>query len=293
KFEDERLVYDYLKVSVRHALGQHSIMPTLDFDQEGSFSPHRWPSGEKSGGSPSFQNQSSGSKGDWQALYEGLESGAERGLQEGLTLQSDWDEDKSSGDSRVASAKQQKDPYQVHASYIVSHIKSGFLLIDQHAAHQRILYEHFLHILSDRQSSTQQQLFPKTIELSPADSELFKDLLPEVNKLGFDIQEFGKHTFVINGVPGELTGNQAEEVLIEKLLEQYKSNRALDLDMQENIARSMAHSAAARRGQILEKSEMQAIIDRLFACEMPYKSPSGRNCFLTFDLDELDKRFEQ
>ena len=119
--------------------------------------------------------------------------------------------------------------------------------------------------------------------------KVFRD---EINLLGFDIEPFGKNTFVINGVPAEMTGKLDELALIEKLLEQYQSNLDLKLGIQENIARSMARSSAIKKGQVLSIPEMQSIIDQLFACAQPFKSPSGKNCFLTFELEDLTKRFD-
>jgi DNA mismatch repair protein MutL len=110
--------------------------------------------------------------------------------------------------------------------------------------------------------------------------------------LGFDIQHFGKNTFIINGIPAELVGRKDESKVLDQLIAQYKFGIELNLDIKENIARSMARSAAIKRGQSLTKEEMQGLIDKLFACAIPYKSPTGRNCFHTFELEEVAKLFE-
>ncbi len=292
KFEDERLVYNYLRVAVKHALGQHSITPTLDFDQEQGFvqvgGAQRFGSRPEN---PSARLQNSNLR-HWEMLYRGLQEDPETPRTEApraLTIESTWNEEGLSGSS---GGEQGHEPYQIHGAYIVSAIKSGFLLIDQRAAHQRILYERFLGMLNEQTSSTQQQLFPQTVHLSPADSVLLEELRGEIAKLGFDIQPFGQETFVINGVPAEWAGKGNETEMVENLLEQFKSNRELRLDKRENLARSMASSAAMKRGQLLSPQEMRALIDRLFACTLPFKSPSGRKCFVTFELDELDKRFD-
>lgn len=188
-------------------------------------------------------------------------------------------------------SKMRKQPYQIHASYIVSQIKSGFLLIDQQAAHERILYEKYLGILENKKSLTQQELFPRTLTLSPADGDLMSDLLPQINQLGFDIQKFGQTNFVINGVPADLGNNINEQRVIESLLEQAKLNTDFKLNIGENIARGMARSAAIKKGKSMNEEEMLELTDKLFACAVPYKSPSGRNCFVTIDLEELESRF--
>ncbi|MCC7507345.1 MAG: DNA mismatch repair endonuclease MutL [Saprospiraceae bacterium] len=316
KFDDERLVYNYLKVTVRHALGSHNITPTLDFEQEPAFQPTpvRTPSlrpGNESSGSvrdysrpdrPESLDQSN--LRNWQRLYEGLEligqqpqsvqpADEEEPLfpNEPAFQVRPSDENATLDDESGSFSKGQKEPYQVHGQYIVSQIKSGFLLIDQQAASERILYERYLEALRERPAAMQKAMFPKTLHLPAADAALLREILPEVNHLGFDLAEFGGSAFIVHGYPAELGVNGREEELLEKLLDQYKDNLELQLGTTENLARSMARSAALRKGQMLGAREMQDLIDQLFACEVPYKSPSGRNCFITFELEELQKRF--
>lgn len=319
KFDDERLVYNFLKVTVRHALGRHQVTPTLDFDQEPAFQALPTPSPafrpDDPGASvrgykpPSESARERGNLENWQKLYEGLElaPAAPRAEPENMA---GWDEAlfppeppapsfevrvsaESAGldDAAGSFSKGQKEPYQIHGQYIVSQIKSGFILIDQQAASERILYEQFLDALGNQPIATQQALFPKTLELPPADAALLRDILPEINQLGFDLTEFGGNSFVIHGAPADLGAGQSEEKLLEKVMTQYRENLELDLGMHDNLARSMASSASLKRGRSLTAVEMQELIDRLFACSVPFKSPSGRHCFITFDLEELQKRF--
>ena len=328
KFEDFKLVYDYLRVTIRHALGQHNITPTLDFDQEMSFT--RNPTNTFTvdyGGNTSIGQMGGGSNlqkeekradedagfGDvnnyksslknWEKIFGDLKQSPEiveevekesNLSQEGemTTIESKWAENTSSETELKLGNTQKKEPFQIHNTYIVSHIKSGFLLIDQQNAHERVLYEKFLQTLHNQTPSTQQQLFPKTWHTSVEDAGLLKDILEEVNLLGFDVQEFGENTFVINGIPA-LLNRQTEEIeLLELLLEQYKQNLSLKLDLNENISIAMAKSASIKRGKSLTVQEMQALIDQLFACDLPYKSPGGKNCFITYSLEDLSKRFE-
>ena len=313
KFDDERLVYNYLKVAVRHALGQYSITPSLDFDQVTSFSStlaggkplERQPRVPASDSRP--QQGSSGRvspegrpQANWQKLFEGLEqfeselNQQEEGTEthaESITLNSEASEENEQATLGEALTKERKLPYQIHGTYIISQIKSGFLLIDQQAAHERILYEQYLEVLESQKAYTQTSLFPKTINLAPADAELMMELMPAAKMLGFDIEEFGQGAFIIHGIPADLAGAVEETKLIEQLLHQYRENLDLELNIKENIARSLARSAAIKRGQQLEPAEMQMLIDKLFACAMPFKSPSGKNCFITFELEELEKRF--
>ncbi len=313
KFDDERLVYNYLKVSVRHALGVHSVTPTLDFEQEPAFRtrPVDWPAApnapERIADLPSLERSTRGRTGDdaqlrhWQRLFEGLDAPPEAEplvLPSKATAQANPDtsspeEDilESRSDSLDLGAKTQRSPYQIHGQYVVSHIKSGFLLIDQQAASERILYERYLNALQQQPVPTQQLLFPKNIELSPADAALLRSILPEVSRLGFDIAEFGGNTFVIHSAPASQVSDLTEEALLERLLEQYKDNLDPDLGLNERIAAALARSMALRPGQMLSVEEMQALVDQLFACAQPYRAPSGRLCFIAFELDELQRRF--
>ena len=321
KFDDEKLVYNYLKVTVRHALGAHSITPTLDFEQEPAFqpAPARMPAPRPGNEKPpavrdyppkSPDRLAADNLRNWQRAYEGLDlAGAQPSREEFIPSAVSPDEPEARrapvvevlpgavpnamDDESGSFSRGQKEPYQIHGQYIVSQIKSGFLLIDQQAASERILYERYLEALRRQQVATQQALFPKTIELPPGDAALLRDILSEVNHLGFDIAEFGGDAFIIHGAPSEMGAGLTEEILLERLLAQYKNNLEMELGVPENLARAMARSASLKRGQPLTVPEMQNLIDQLFACSSPYRSPSGRNCFITFELDELQKRFNQ
>lgn len=323
KFEDAKLVYNYLKVAVKYALGL-SIPNTLDFEQENSFPIRSVPELDRPASRPTirdFSNASKGGRSDsspsfsspneksnlkhWQEIYsiiDGVSADTEEeeppmeGEPTTLTLESGMN--RGTTDTTEASSRPDtfdpKEPYQIHGTYIVSQIKSGFILIDQQAAHERILFEQFYDMLYEQKAASQHSLFPQAFELSPSDAILFDELLPEIQQLGFDIQPLSSGTFAINGVPAEMQARQQDErQVLYSLIEQYKQNLSLDLDVKENIATSLAKSASIKRGKILSQQEMQELIDQLFACREPFKSPSGKNCFITYDLEELAKRFKQ
>lgn len=300
KFEDERLIYKYLSVAIRHALG--SITQTMDFDQEIGLLRATQADSNLSTTTPlPSKTPSSNKKREeqaWRKLYEGLQQTSEKlppiretENTEPLTFESKLSSTKDTQNQHQVASNLHKQPIQIHHRYILSSIKSGFILINQQAAHQRILYEKYLAKLNKQQQSTQKALFPHTMECHSADAELLSEMLPEINKLGFDIQPFGKNTFIINGLPAEMKSNQNPTTLLEKLLENYKQQAGLQLPLRENLARSLAQSAAIRPGQTLKPEEMQLLIDQLFACKDPYHSPSGQRCFITFSLEELEKQF--
>jgi len=166
------------------------------------------------------------------------------------------------------------------------------MLIDQQAAHERILFEQYKAHLDDNKGSSQQSLFPSTIELSTADFVLMSDLLPELQSLGFQLRPFGKTTYVIEGIPADLGSNVNETKVVEQLLEDFKNNKSeLKIDKRENLARSLAKSSAIKSGVSLDNDTMSDLIDRLFACESPNVSIHGRPTIITITLQELMDKF--
>ncbi|MEY2904384.1 MAG: hypothetical protein RJA52_400 [Bacteroidota bacterium] len=273
KFDDEKLIMECLKVSVRHALGTHSIVPTLDFDLGQSLTRDYVPQSTAT-------HRVVDRKADWEVLFK-----------ETKTIESQWKNDQPV--QTVLEIEEQElklRPLQVHQKYIISQIKSGFILIDRDAAQERIWYEMYLRQMQSSTGVSQQSLFPVTIRLEAGDAEILKQILDQIKGLGLDIAEMGNQTFVIRGIPVELVGSNEEEI-IQELLFHYKNNSPLQLEIKENLARSMAKSVVKKSERMMAEEEMGILIDKLFACAMPYKSPSGRKCFIQFDLDDLDKKF--
>ncbi|MCK6650131.1 MAG: DNA mismatch repair protein MutL, partial [Bacteroidia bacterium] len=311
KFEDEKAIYAFLRSTVKKSLGQFNIAPSLDFDQEAhlynmplkpvdgiikqptikvdpSYNPF------KSEGMKAEKLQTErelSNKANWDKLYE-RHSNDQFDLnipkEESTTQQSidsDWDNDRHESNKKAT--------YQLHNKYILSHIKTGFMVIDQQGAHERILYERILENFEKHKAATQQELFPKTIELNAADFALVKELKDDIQAIGFDISEFGKNTFVIHGVPADTIDHDSVS-LLEGLIENYKQNMIeLKSDKRENLARSMAYNMAIKEGKVLSQEEMNNIIDELFACKMPYATPNGKPTITTFSIDDLDKRFKK
>ncbi|NBU51600.1 MAG: DNA mismatch repair endonuclease MutL [Chitinophagia bacterium] len=296
KFDDERLVYNYLKVSVKHALGRYSLSPTLDFDNElgalrsaVNIMQSRKPSGGFSNTLASTTRSAPVMR-NWQSLYSGMDevSAKNDNEEEELTIPS-----AASGDiltSTLSLESDEKEPFQIHNRYILVQIKNGFFLINQNLAHQRILYERYIKNLNSSTELVQRQLFPISFHLSKDKIELFAELSVEIKRLGFDVQSFGGDTFVVHGIPVGFDDKNIQEVM-DSLMEQYLNNMTLNLPKNDNLARSMALSSAIKKGQMLTNEEMRTIVDELFACKNPYTSPTGKKCFIKFDINELDNQF--
>ena len=300
KYEDERAIYAILQSAVKRSLGRYNITPTIDFNQETGFSGMISPKPLEEITPPSITfnpdyNPFDGTKSDegrrqsaipdqWETLYQI----AERQTDTQLPLHQG-----DGGNTTEPISTGRKQPVQLHNRYIMSQIHSGFILIDQHTAHERILFEQFRQQQENRQGVSQQSLFPQTVTFSGADAQLVADLLPDIQALGFQIREFGKNTFVVEGVPADLTTGMDEHEVLHRLLEDYKQGQAqLKLPKREQLARSLAQHAAIRPGIELTADDMADLIDRLFACEMPNVSLSGKPIILTFTLKELTEQFE-
>ena len=181
--------------------------------------------------------------------------------------------------------------WQVHNKYILSQIKTGIMIVDQHVAHERILYERVLANFENNLPSSQQLLFPQTVELSPGDYSLVQDLLPHLETLGFMLKPFGKGTVVIEGIPADVRVG-GESKILQDLLDEFRNNEHhATIDSRDNLAKSFACKAAIKAGDRLTSTEMVSLIDQLFLTTMPYVCPHGRPVVVKISIDELDKRF--
>ncbi|NSL89508.1 DNA mismatch repair endonuclease MutL [Chitinophaga sp. Mgbs1] len=325
KFDDEKVMYAFIQATVKHALAQFNVTATLDFDLDPSIQaldavskPFTAKQQEESTQSPLYKsftqahqahmidksNTGSNLK-HWKDLYEtsSQQPSADRytvaayteepETRPAVTYESQPHATASVIDERWQdTSTDQKVPVQVHQQYILSQIKSGFILIDQQAAHERILYERYLRALQETPMATQQSLFPQTLQLPPADALIIAEMLPELQALGYELEPFGNHTFVVRGVPADIQAGN-DQATIEGLLEQFKHFSDLKVNRREQLIRSMARNNAIPAGKVLSSREMQNIIDELFACSMPNVAPGGKFTFISFKLTDLARMFER
>lgn len=163
------------------------------------------------------------------------------------------------------------------------------MVIDQKRAHERILFEQFMQVLSSNEVACQQQLFPHTFELNASDAALLTGILDDLKALGFDVREFGNNSFIINGTPGMLNTNSPQDV-IESLLEEYKQTVPdVKEKAREKVAISLAKASAIKYGQALQPDEISELIDSLFACQVPGFSPTGKKTLSILPVEDLEK----
>lgn len=328
KFEDERAIYAILNSAVKQAIGKFNVAPSLDFERETSFNtpvyngdrplkmpevkvnPNFNPFDEEkkksfSGGRPVESPQQKSNRENWEKLYRSNASLNQFNLENQLpTLPTEEKEDttlQQREEQRISSGFDQQEEHtgtnesktiQLHKKYIMAQIRSGFVIIHQSRAHERILYEEYIKAMAMNSGWSQQQLFPQTVTFNVGDADMITELMSELQSIGFDISAFGKNTFVIQGLPAYATEYDPKE-LLESVIEHYKSSmQSLKLDKKEAFARSLARKTAIKSGKILAPEEMTKLIDELFACENPYTTPSGKTIVSTITLDELNKRFQ-
>lgn len=309
KFENEQAVWSILQASVREALGKFNIVPSIDFDQAGSvdipmplrdyadvqtpeikvnpaYNPFEQAASTKSysGTDRSFAptptqrtNLSS-----WQSLYKGLDPPEYSGSQP----ETPADEPVQ---FRIEEQQTAKSSVQFKNKYILTPVKSGLMVIDQKRAHERILYERLMQVIESHEVASQQQLFPETFELNASDATLLTSILSELRALGFDVRDFGKNSFIINGTPGVLHTSSPVEI-IESLLEEFKNSPVnLQEKARETVAISLAQASSIQYGQALKPAEISELIDNLFACKTPNFSPKGKKILSIMPLEDFEK----
>lgn len=322
KFEDEKIVYAFVQAAVKHALAQFSITPTLDFDldvsiQQLSSVQQPFTEEQKSAAASTsiFKGFTEKNKAHfiestnrselrhWRDFYESREQ--EVGSQESGVRSSEFgvqsSESKSSSEAPFPIHHLPPDSYrdtthdsrltQLHNEYILSQTANGFMLINQQAAHERIIYERLQEAAKGKAVATQRSMFPVTIELAPADTVLLQEIMGDLQQLGYMIEPFGKNTFVVQGTPADVTQGNEKQV-IDSLLEQFKHfSNDLKFSKREKLIRSLAWQQSIKPGKQLTEREMEALREDLFKCKQPNSSPEGNPTYLEFKKEQLEKMF--
>ena len=180
---------------------------------------------------------------------------------------------------------------QIQATYILVSTYSGFILVHQQLAHERVLYDQLSAAVINQQSTTQKSLFPVTLELAASDGVLLNELLPELQTIGYQIEPFGQNSFVIQGTPADVIAGD-EKHAVEMLIEQFKHfSSDIKFSKREKLIRCLAKQQSIKSGQILDQKEMVALVDNLFACTTSNITPNGSPTYLAFKEDYLERMF--
>jgi DNA mismatch repair protein MutL len=183
---------------------------------------------------------------------------------------------------------------QVHDSFIIAQSKEGMVIIDQHAAHERILFEKLQDEFGRGETSIQQLLMPDQIDLGPAQSSLLAEYVPELGKLGFTVEDYGGGTFIIKAVPSLLAGADYKKLLLDILDEVNIHGRSRKMEeLRDSILSVMACHPAIKVHRKLTVKEMDGLLHDLYQCRMPHTCPHGRPTVLRFSIDEINKMFKR
>ena len=302
-FLDVKLVYAILHAAVRKAIGQHKLSPMIDFDEPANLNidfgevvkstnpivqpdipidPTYNPFNQKreftKGSFGSFETYGKKAEpGDWRQLY-GERMDQPVASQETETV-------------AMTEPVQQPHYLQLNQTYILTTVKSGILVVNQHLAHYRILFEKFLKEMETNTGHSQQELFPQPFTLNVNDASVMHEMLPELQQVGFDLEQVNATTFVIKGTPADLAGGDPV-TLLEKMLDNYKINRTdLQLDRKLGIAKTMASQLSIKAPTALSEPEMQHLVDQLFACTVAEVAPDGKKIYTLITLDDLNLKY--
>ncbi len=309
KFDDEHTLYAILRSSVKHSLGQFNIAPVLDFEYDTNLdTPYDYK--DKTASTPTIEvdrnynpfadhnvsgKQTTAFKkqtlNNWDSIYVGLESKSTREEQDFSEVEFESEEKTESLFKNDSASEATYSTYQLHNKYIVSTIKSGMLLIDQHRAHQRILYENLLKSMTIKEAVSQQLLFPLELHFTPTELTILKQLKEDLEATGFIFSNFNKESIDIIGVPVNVPDSEVSIILEQLISDVEQEVPDSNFSATDLLAKSMAKSLAIKTGQSLTNSEQEHLVNSLFACKEPNVSPTNRTTFVTVDVEELDKKF--
>lgn len=310
KFENEQAIFQIITAAIKEALGKSNSVPSIDFDTHGvidipvlsgkteinkpqievdhTFNPFE--TEKKPAQNPSRSKRSFDKlnpvPGDWEKLYP---------AQNTEIRSSAFDNENQLNFEKAQEEKDlgiiKSEYLQLKGKYILTSVKSGLMIIDQRKAHTRILYEHYIRNMAMNRSECQRSLYPDSIDLSNEDYLMVKEILEDLNVLGFDISDLGSNTIVVNGVP-ETKENMQPQQLVEYMIEEYKqTENTVKGNLKERLAISLARASAIPYGKTLVTEEMQHIVDELFACENPNYTPTGKKTLSLVNLQDLEKFF--
>jgi len=321
KFDDQSGIYGFLRSAVRRALGRAHRTPQFDRGTEEdagtsgssrgvssdkttssragptSFQPRRASGGDSTPSSPapvpsdspsaddqSGSRRSSSPPGEQSgSLYRSPETDVDPGATTG----------RSDAEGEARSDDQQRVVWGLHDTYILTPTDTGLLMVDQRAAHVRILYERNLDRLQEEKGASQQLLFPHTVDLDAAEADLLDELWTDLRALGFEVERMSGRTVAVRGVPADVPDGD-ESTILEEILEQYKTEQdAVEDERREHLARALAQQNAVRHGEALSTAEQRALLDDLFDCEMPYADPTGTPTLRRLSMEEIEALFDQ
>ena len=303
KFENEQAIWQILMAAVKESIGMFNDVPSIDFDTEDkpdipvynpdvvssasapkiSLNPHYNPfKSSPSSGKPTAVKPVDE---QWEQLYEGLNN------QDSVEREADIFESESETEINTSqSILAEKSPahYQYKGKYVMTAVKSGLMIIDQHRAHVRVLYERYLEQIQQQTSHSQKVLFPEVLQFPVSDEVILEKLLPEMSKMGFELDNLGGGSYAVNAIPTGLDGINPLYLVQDMVFSaKEKGVKALD-EVHQSLALTLARNAAIPQGQVLSNEEMETLVNDLFACSNVNYTPDGKNVLCILKQQEIE-----
>lgn len=332
KFENEQAIWQILSAAVKESLGKFSAIPTIDFDTEDmpdipafeqarpieppkvhyntDFNPFKTSSASSYGGGGNYSRP----KVEWEGLYSGLEKASrmnepmeeEPFVEDTVTGTAPREEEKvpyfqetvPSGASasfygNEATVEKGAQHFQFKGRFILTSVKSGLMLIDQHRAHVRVLFDRYMSQIRQKQGVSQGVLFPEIIQLPASEAAVLESILEDLSAVGFDLSPLGGGSYAINGIPSGIEGLNPVELVWNMVHTAMEKGNDVKEEVQTILASTLARAAAIVYGQVLSNEEMSNLVDNLFACPSPNNTPDGKTVLATIKEDDIEKLFSK
>lgn len=307
KFENEQAIWQILLAAVKEAIGKFNDVPSIDFDMEGKpdipvFNPHADILAPKVKYNPNYNPfretphpKMPVAPDGWEELYAGLEGSQETTAPSPALFDNIVDGSSSTGcqadsPSENSQIAEEKSPahYQYKGCYIMTAVKSGLMIIDQHRAHIRILYEEYLRRAEEHKAHTQKLLFPEMVHFPVSSGLTVQNLLPELREMGFDLSDLGGGSYAVNGVPAGIDGLNAVALVTDMVASAADCGTSVKEEVSKALALSLARNAAIPHGQVLSNTEMENIVNGLFACSNVNYTPDGKSVLAILKQSEIE-----
>lgn len=307
KFEDNNLIYTYIKATVKHTLSYNLVSPAIDFGKDPLMA-KAWsdmqPATRNAGFSgaqtttPSRENYripsdfNKDNKDRWRELYKNIEVESQGNIQpsQANIFRSAMNDNSEGNDEVAAPLEAVFSPFyfQLHKSFIICQVKSGLMIIDQQAAHHRILFERFINKSNEQTVRTQTVMFPETYHQNASSMETFRMLLPRLNDIGFDIEITGQTSYVVHGHPSFVEQYFDLQIWFDNIVAHVEVSGTIEIDLVSSLAETFADTAGVKAGNELQPREMQDLVDQLFACNEPAYNIKGHKCFSIMSLQQIE-----
>lgn len=316
KFENEQAIWQILSAAVKETLGRFNAVPTIDFDTEDmpdipafeqirsveppkvhyntDFNPFQTSSSSNGGG-----GNYSRPKVEWEGLYSGMEKASKLNtpLEEESPVNVHW----TLPESASSVAKEEREVYmdkgarhlQFKGRFVLTSVKSGLMLIDQHRAHIRVLFDRYIHQIRQKQGVSQGVLFPEIVQLPASEAAVLESILDDLVAVGFDLSPLGGGSYAINGIPSGIEGLNPVDLIRNMVHTAMEKGNDVKEEIHKLLALTLARAAAIVYGQVLSNEEMSGLVDKLFACPSPNYTPDGRTVLATIKEEDIEKLFNK